>query len=282
MRHLLLLLSFVSLFLSSCGISCGTSSQRPRSRLRERQYPIATHRTSHISGVDSIFLAEQGRFSWKEYGHEYKIDLSHVTLRYTRPRPTVLSGSETLSYEQGKWADLMNQRLGSVGVRMDRLILSVPGHLVVFRGFESLSRQRHIDCLIGPMSMKGDEPYRWVAYSKPDYFYTENMAVRELYEMPQDGYILIVDHFRDRNADGDLTIAYILQDIRQLSPKDEKKYQFFGHIDHYDLFRSRGITYQYINRTLSPITLSLFPSTQYRLFEPRSESELIPRTFFLD
>ena len=42
---------------------------------------------------------------------------------------------------------------------------------------------------------------------------------------------------------------------------------------------SRTMTYQYIEQTLSPITVSLLPSCCYKEFVPRDSTEIIPTNF---
>lgn len=231
---------------------------------------------SQISGIDSLTRLPQGRISWQEGLHSYELDLSYLTHRYIYPKLAVFSGKETLASQRGAWAKYMNRSLGEVGIRVQKILLSIPGHLVVFRGFEATTRKRQVDCLLHPSSLRDGS---FVVYNRSDYYTTENMAVRELYEYPQKNQILIVDHLRDRNGDGDLSIAYILQDIEYFSPRDKAKYQFFGYREHRNLFSSRCNTYQYIERSLSPITVSLLPTCRFSEFVPRDSSELIPRTF---
>lgn len=261
--------SFLCVLLALCLVGC---SAKKTVMARKAPKPISTHRLSEIRTVERVDTSARGSAHWIEDGHPYVINLAHLTLRYLASRPPVLSGSQTLQYDKGRWAKYMNERLGSIGIRVDKIILSIPGHLVVFRGFTPLERERVVDCLIHPNASKGG---RGVSYTSPGFFATENMAVRELHESPDEDQILIVDHLRDRNRDGDLGIAYILQDIN----KEMKQYSFFGHIDHRHLFDNRCLTYQYIERVLSPITVSLLPSCRFQEFSPRGDTEVIPKHF---
>lgn len=90
--------------------------------------------------------------SWEEDGHTYEADMGWVTrLSITDHLPT-LSGVETLRYLDGVWASYLNERLSRVGIRIEKVILSVSNHLIVFRGYEAPSRRRIVDCLIAPHS----------------------------------------------------------------------------------------------------------------------------------
>jgi len=132
------------------------------------------------------------------------------------------------------------------------------------------------------MSPYGYESRIKVNYAEAHIFTHENMAIRELYESPADNQILIVDHLRDRNGVGDLCVAYILQDTSGFSFCDRRRYSFLGDPILQRLMSSRTMTYQYIEQTISPITVSLLPSCRYKEFVPRDSTEIIPTNFLHD
>lgn len=255
-------------------LACSTGHKSVRSS--KKPSAIEPHALSRLQVVDSISITPRGIARWSEGGDNYTIDLSHLTCRYIYPNPKALSGAETLSYTDAKWATYINERLGRLGIRTQKVILSIPNHLVVCRVFTPVDRQRVVECLIHPNAgARG----RGIVYSKPDMFTSENMAVRELYEQGQDKQILIVDHLRDRNKDGDLCIVYILQDTSHFTKREAKRYSFLGHIEHQGLLDNRSLSYQYIQHVLSPITISLLPSCRVQDFVPRDSSEHISKRF---
>ena len=81
---------------------------------------------------------------------------------------------------------------------------------------------------------------------------------------------------------GDLCVAYILQDTSGFSFCDRRRYSFLGDPMLQRLMGSRTMTYQYIEQTLSPITVSLLPSCRYKEFVPRDSTEIIPTNFLHD
>ena len=205
--------------------------------------------------------------------------LGFLTRQAPSRKISILSGAETLRYKRGAWARYLNELLGRVGIRTEGIILSIPNHLVIFRSYEPLSRKRVIECLMSPY---GYESRIKVNYAEAHIFTRENMAIRELYESPADNQILIVDHLRDRNGVGDLCVAYILQDTSSFSFCDRRRYSFLGDPILQRLMGSRTMTYQYIEQTLSPITVSLLPSCRYKEFVPRDSTEIIPTNFLRD
>ena len=244
---------------------------------KEGQPPITPRPLSEIRAVDRLVVSEPGKFtSWDEEGHTYMAVLGFLTRRYPSRKISLLSGTETLRYKKGAWARYLNELLGRVGIRTEGIILSIPNHLVIFRSYEPLSRKRGIDCLMSPFSYKSRIK---VSYAEVPLFVSENMAIRELYESPADNQILIVDHLRDRNGVGDLCVAYILQDTSGFSFCDRRRYSFLGDPILQRLMSSRTMTYQYIEQTLSPITVSLLPSCRYKEFVPRDSTEIIPTNF---
>ena len=244
---------------------------------KEGQAPITPRPLSEIQVIDHIAVRDRdGMASWEEDGHTYEADMGWVTrLSITDHLPT-LSGVETLRYLDGAWASYLNERLSRVGIRIERVILSVSNHLIVFRGYEAPSRRRIVDCLIAPHSQIRRVG---VQYIQPGVFTSENMAVREFYEFPAEDQILIVDHLRDRNDVGDLCIAYILQDTSQFSEDELERYSFLGYTWYRRLLTNRSTIYQHIAEFISPITVSLLPSCRYKEFVPRNSSEVIPKTY---
>ena len=255
----------------------GCRTPRGMLQTKEGRAPITPRPLSEIQVIDHIAVRDRdGRTSWEENGHTYEADMGWVTrLSITDHLPT-LSGVETLRYLDGAWASYLNERLSRVGIRIEKVILSVSNHLIVFRGYEAPSRRRIVDCLIAPHSQIRRVG---VQYTQPGVFTSENMAVREFYEFPAEDQILIVDHLRDRNDVGDLCIAYILQDISQFSEDELERYSFLGYTWYRRLFTNRSTTYQHIAKFLSPITVSLLPSCRYKEFVPRNSSEVIPKTY---
>ena len=244
------------------------------------QAPITPRPLSEIQVIDRISVRDRdGMTSWEEDGHTYEADMGWVTRLSISDPLSTLSGVETLRYLDGAWASYLNERLSRVGIRIEKVILSVSNHLIVFRGYEAPSRRRVVDCLIAPHSRISRIG---VQYTQPGIFTSENMAVREFYEFPAEDQILIVDHLRDRNDAGDLCIAYILQDITQFSEDELERYSFLGYTWYRHLFTNRSTTYQHIAKFLSPITVSLLPSCRYKEFVPRNSSEVIPKTYLTE
>ena len=269
-------LLYIFLTLSLCG--CRTTQWTLRGK--EGQPPITLRPLSEIRAVDHLVISEPGKFtSWEEEGHTYMAVLGFLTRQIPSRKISILSGTETLRYKRGAWARYLNELLGRVGIRTEGIILSVPNHLVLFRSYEPLSRKRVIECLMSP---RGYESRVRVSYAEAHIFTRENMAIRELYESPADNQILIVDHLRDRNGVGDLCVAYILQDTSGFSFCDRRRYSFLGDPILQRLMSSRTMTYQYIEQTLSPITVSLLPSCRYKEFVPRDSTEIIPTNFLHD
>lgn len=255
-------------------MACSTSHKAESAK--KKPSSITPYLLKQIQGIDSISITPEGVARWGEGNNSYTIDLSHLSHRYISPKPKVLSGVETLRYANTKWAAYLNERLGDIGIRIQKVILSIPNHLVLCRVSTPVGRQRVVECLIHP---KAGVRHQGIIYSKPYMFTSENMAIRELYESVQNKQILIVDYLRDRNNEGDLCIAYILQDPSRLTPKGARKYSFLGHIDHQGLIDNRSLSYQYIQQVLSPITVSLLPSCRFQDFIPRDSTEFIPKHF---
>ena len=259
---------------------CGCVATQWTLKGKEGQPSITPRPLSEIRAVDHLVVSEPGKFtSWDEEGHTYMAVLGFLTRQIPSRKISILSGTETLRYKRGAWARYLNELLGRVGIRTERIILSVPNHLVLFRSYEPLSRKRVIECLMSP---RGYESRVRVSYAEAHIFTHENMAIRELYESPADNQILIVDHLRDRNGVGDLCVAYILQDTSGFSFCDRRRYSFLGDPILQRLMSSRTMTYQYIEQTLSPITVSLLPSCRYEEFVPRDSTEIIPTNFLHD
>lgn len=266
---------YIGLWVALWSCSIGRNALEPT----KKPSAITPNALSALHGVECISLSPRGIAEWSEGENNYTIDLSHLIHRYIYPKPQTLSGAETLRYSDAKWATYVNERLGRIGIRMQKVILSIPNHMIVCRVLTPLGRQRSVECLIHPNAEKQG---RGIVYTKPNLFTSENMAVRELYEFAQDKQILIVDHVRDRNREGDLCIVYILQDTSHFGKRDMTKYSFLGHIDHQGLFNNRSLSYQYIQQVLSPITLSLLPSCRVGDFVPRDSTECIPKQFLTE
>ena len=244
------------------------------------QAPITPRPLSEIQVIDRIAVRDRdGMTSWEEDGHTYEADMGWVTRLSITDHLSTLSGVETLRYLDGAWASYLNERLSRVGIRIEKVILSVSNHLIVFRGYEAPSRRRVVDCLIAPHSRISRIG---VQYTQPGIFTSQNMAVREFYEFPAEDQIMIVDHLRDRNDAGDLCIAYILQDTSQFSEAELERYSFLGYTWYRRLFTNRSTTYQHIAEFISPITVSLLPSCRYKEFVPRNSSEVIPKTYLTE
>ena len=233
-------------------------------RGKEGQPSITPRPLSEIRAVDHLVVSEPGKFtSWEEEGHTYMAVLGFLSRQAPSRKISLLSGAETLRYKRGAWARYLNELLGRVGIRTEGITPTI-----------SLSSVA--------MSPYGYESRIKVNYAEAHIFTHENMAIRELYESPADNQILIVDHLRDRNGVGDLCVAYILQDTSGFSFCDRRRYSFLGDPILQRLMSSRTMTYQYIEQTISPITVSLLPSCRYKEFVPRDSTEIIPTNFLHD
>lgn len=253
------------------------SLQRHQSKQSHSPKSIAIHSLKEIHGQEEVSYTAQGLVQWTEGQDSYQANLSYLTHRYMFPKLRVQSGAEALRKQGDKWLTYMNARLGAIGIRIEKLLLSIPGHMLIARVFTDLNRVRTIDCLLHPNATKRGFG---VVYTKPELFTSENMAIRELYEDAKANQILIVDHLRDRNQEGDLCVVYILQDVSDSSDKKQKRQGYWGgHVDHRNLFTQRSLTYQYICDILSPITVSLQNSCRYKTFIPRDSTEQISPTF---
>lgn len=267
MKCLQFILFCVAILLAGC---------RTTKTIQGRLISIKPLPLSKIKSVDTVSFDDPRVARWVELGHQYTIDLSHVTHRYIFPRLRALDGKESLRLNGGAWVKYLNTKLASVGIRIEQVILTVPGHLAVIRSFEQEGRRRQVDCLIPPNAIQSDGTIR---YNDPDYYSSENIAVRELHEFVAEDCVLIIDHLRDRSDIGDLSVVYILQDILKYSEKKMKRHPYFGALEHRNLFNRRCKTFEYIALTLSPITVSVLTSCRYQDFIPRNEHEEIPKIF---
>lgn len=225
--------------------------------------------------IDSL----KGVVKWEEEGHEYRVETRSLTKIYLNNNPPILSAEQSVIYEKQKWIDFANKTLAKMGIQVSEVIFSIPhGNVLVFRAKEKDGRNRLVDCLISPFLAANN---REAAYTDYNLYLSENMIEREVCEQRNKKTIVIVDHLRDRNQLGDLKIAYFMQDKSTLDYKKGRRNNFLYNISHDRLFESKSITYEYIRKHFTQISMSLQQSCRYKEFIPQNAKEEIPTTYLI-
>lgn len=272
MRTNTLLLTFLMLLLMGC-----VSSKNQASCSYKQINPLKTkdlHLAKSVS-IDSL----KGVVKWEEEGHEYRVETRSLTKIYLNNNPPILSAEQSVIYEKQKWIDFANKTLAKMGIQVSEVIFSIPhGNVLVFRAKEKDGRNRLVDCLISPFLAANN---REAAYTDYNLYLSENMIEREVCEQRNKKTIVIVDHLRDRNQHGDLKIAYFMQDKSTLDYKKGRGNSFLYNISHDRLFESKSITYEYIRKHFTQISMSLQQYCRYKEFIPKNAKEEIPTTYLI-
>lgn len=272
MRINTLLLTFLMLLLMGC-----VSSKNQASCSYKQINPLKTkdlHLAKSVS-IDSL----KGVVKWEEEGHEYRVETRSLTKIYLNNNPPILSAEQSVIYEKQKWIGFANKTLAKMGIQVSEVIFSIPhGNVLVFRAKEKDGRNRLVDCLISPFLAANN---REAAYTDYNLYLSENMIEREVCEQRNKKTIVIVDHLRDRNQLGDLKIAYFMQDKSTLDYKKGRRNNFLYNISHDRLFESKSITYEYIRKHFTQISMSLQQSCRYKEFIPQNAKEEIPTTYLI-
>lgn len=272
MRINTLLLTFLMLLLMGC-----VSSKNQASCSYKQINPLKTkdlHLAKSVS-IDSL----KGVVKWEEEGHEYRVETRSLTKIYLNNNPPILSAEQSVIYEKQKWIGFANKTLAKMGIQVSEVIFSIPhGNVLVFRAKEKDGRNRLVDCLISPFLAANN---REAAYTDYNLYLSENMIEREVCEQRNKKTIVIVDHLRDRNQLGDLKVAYFMQDKSTLDYKKGRGNNFLYNISHDRLFESKSITYEYIRKHFTQISMSLQQSCRYKEFIPQNAKEEIPTTYLI-
>lgn len=267
-------------------LCCSTRREATSQRSAySRQYPkVAPTPLSKIKLVKTLRIDTASRpevrvasqLYWKESdGSDYRLNLSGLDNLFLTHRSWIYTAEETLSNKP--WMSYLERALSELGVTIGELICSIPGELLLFRGREPEAKRRVVDCLVNPYPRDKSNPR--VPYSASDYYISENVAEREILEEPELNRVLVLDHFRDRNREGDLKILYILQGEVADHQAFQQQNGFSPSIKHRCL-GSRTMTYEYIRDYLSPVSRAMLKSTRYKAFRPRNEREQISPRFF--
>lgn len=274
---------FFSFLLLSLLTACSTRQYQPKpvsqldfsGQVDIHQDPAFAHiKLVREVQMDTLEGDKPKLISWQEDGHKYAVDITGI-YEEIYPSPTLLNAVETLEYSDGVWMRYSKEALSHFNVSLSEVVFSMPGEVLVFRGKSPLGHKRSVSCLIDSRSMRSRNS---LSYLPHDLYLSENMVERELLEEPERHRILVLDHFRDRNADGDLKILYVMQEYR--GKKDsakafQKQLGFERAMTHHRLFEGKLFTFENIRRRLTPLTISLLKYTRYKDFQPRGKSEEI-------